>query len=44
MKKLLALVLVLALALSVAASAAGETVLRMAVGYNSAKTGFSFKT
>ncbi len=42
MKKVLVLVLALALALSVAASAAGETVLRMAVGYNSAKTGITF--
>ena len=40
MKKLLSLVLVLVMLLSVSASA--ETVLRMATGYNSAKTGIAF--
>lgn len=40
MKKLLSLALVLVMLLSVSASA--ETVLRMATGYNSAKTGIAF--
>ena len=40
MKKLLSLALVFVMLLSVSASA--ETVLRMATGYNSAKTGIAF--
>ena len=42
MKKALSLVLVCVLMLSLAVSASAETVLRMATGYNSAKTGLFF--
>ena len=42
MKKVLSLVLVCALLLSMAVSAGAETVLRMATGYNSPKTGIAF--
>jgi len=42
MKKFLTLALALVLALSIAAGASAETVLRMATGYNSAKTGITF--
>jgi len=42
MKKVLSLVLVCVMLLAMAAGASAETVLRMATGYNSAKTGIAF--
>ena len=42
MKKYLSLVLALVLALCITVGASAETVLRMATGYNSAKTGITF--